>query len=156
VKNNLGLSFSKDMFIKPSRDQKAFNPGILEAGTTVESFIKSQHYEEFFLDEVLIVAPVKEIYSEYRFFVVDGSVITGSMYKMNGKLLIKEDVPPLILDCAKEYAKLYHPDKVFTMDLADTPEGIKIVEYNCWNASGLYATDSQKIFFAVHDFIEKN
>jgi hypothetical protein len=156
VKNNLGLSFSKDMFIKPSRDQKAFNPGILEAGTTVESFIKSQHYEEFFLDEVLIVAPVKEIYSEYRFFVVDGSVITGSMYKMNGKLLIKEDVPPLILDCAKDYAKLYHPDKVFTMDLADTPEGIKIVEYNCWNASGLYATDAQKIFFAVHDFIEKN
>lgn len=156
VRENLNLTFPKDMFIKPSKDQKAFSPGILEAGSTVESFIKSQHFEDFFLDEILIAAPVKEIYSEYRFFVVDGRVITGSMYKMNGQLLIKEDVPPIIFDCAKEYAKLYHPDKIFTMDLADTPEGIKIVEYNCWNASGLYATDAQKIFFAVQDLIEKN
>ena len=38
------------------------------------------------------------------------------------------------------------------MDLADTPEGIKIIEYNCWNASGLYKTNIPKIFNTVQDF----
>ena len=40
------------------------------------------------------------------------------------------------------------------MDLADTKEGIKIVEYNSWNASGLYKTNIPKIFNAVQEFKE--
>ena len=41
------------------------------------------------------------------------------------------------------------------MDLAETPEGISIVEYNCWNASGLYKTNIAKIFDAVDKYKKK-
>jgi hypothetical protein len=154
VRDNLKRSFLEPMFIKPSRDQKAFNPGILLPTSTIESFIMDQLHEDFYLDEIAIIAPIKKIYSEYRFFVVNGKVITGSMYRFNGKLNIDSRIPSIMMDAAKEYATLYQPDRVFTMDLADTPVGIKIIEYNCWNASGLYATDSQKMFFEVNSLFE--
>jgi hypothetical protein len=40
------------------------------------------------------------------------------------------------------------------MDIALTPDGYKIIEYNCWNASGLYHCNGQKVFFAVNEFIK--
>lgn len=58
------------------------------------------------------------------------------------------------MDIAKSYAQLYQPHDIFTMDLAETPEGVKIVEYNCWNGSGLYHCDKVLLFSCVQDFIK--
>lgn len=155
IKDHLDTSFNQPVFIKPSRDQKAFSPGILEPGDTIKDFIFSQLHESFYLEEIAIIAPVKKIYSEYRFFVVDKEVITGSQYRNSNDVFISEHVPEKMNEVAKEYAKLYQPHDIFTMDLADTPEGIKIIEYNCWNASGLYKTNVQKIFHTIQDFKEQ-
>lgn len=154
IKDHLDTSFYEPVFIKPSRDQKAFNAGILEPGYTIKDFIFSQIHEAFYLEEFAIIAPVKPIYAEYRFFVVNKEVITGSQYRNNDSLFVSDIVPDSIQAAAKEYATLYQPHDIFTMDLADTPEGIKIIEYNCWNASGLYATNIPKIFQAVQEFTE--
>lgn len=154
IKDNLNASFDRPVFIKPSRDQKAFNAGILEPGYTIKDFIFSQLHESFYIEETAIVAPVKSIYAEYRFFVVDKEIITCSQYRNSHSLFVSDIVPESIQEAAKEYAKLYQPHDIFTMDLADTPEGIKIIEYNCWNASGLYQTNVSKIFNVVHEFIE--
>lgn len=59
-----------------------------------------------------------------------------------------------MVDIAKEYAKLYQPHEIFTMDLVETDNGVKIVEYNCWNGSGLYHCDKIKLFKEVNDFIK--
>ena len=56
------------------------------------------------------------------------------------------------LTAAKEYVKLYNPADVFVMDLCDTPNGIKIVEYNCWNCSGLYSVNISKLVHEVSNF----
>lgn len=154
IKDHLQLSFKDNMFLKPSKDQKAFNAGVLEAGETIESFIINQAYQKSYLDEIAVIAPCRAISSEYRFFVVDKEVITGSRYRLAGQGNLSEIIPNNILEAAKEYAKLYQPHDVFTMDLAETPEGIFIVEYNCWNASGLYKTDVAKIFHVVQEYKE--
>jgi hypothetical protein len=60
------------------------------------------------------------------------------------------------MSAAIEFAQMYQPHSVFTMDLAETPAGIRIVEYNCWNASRMYAADVAKVFYAVHDFVQEN
>lgn len=155
IKDYLETSFKQPVFIKPSRDQKAFGPGILEPGYTIKDFIFSQIHENFYLEEIAIIAPVKTIYAEYRFFVVDQEVITGSQYRNSTQLFVSEYIPENIQKAAKEYAQLYQPHDIFTMDLADTPEGIKIIEYNCWNASGLYKTNVPKIFNTVQEFKEQ-
>lgn len=155
IKDNLDLKFDSNVFIKPSKDQKAFTAGILESGQTIKDFIHAQKYQKTYIEETAIIAPCKIITAEYRFFVVDKEVITGSMYRFANKGVLSEIIPKNIMDAAKEYAQLYQPHDVFTMDLAETPTGISIVEYNCWNASGLYKTNIAKIFDAVDEYKKK-
>lgn len=153
VKDNLKTVFDEVKFVKPSRDLKAFNGGILEAGESFEEFIKSQQYQAFYIDEEMVVASCKKIFAEYRFFIVNQKVITYSQYKLGYNIQANAIVPESAIEVAKEYAKLYQPHDIFTLDIADTPEGFKIVEYNCWNASGTYYCDLLKIYNEVNDYM---
>jgi hypothetical protein len=150
---NLKRTFGHEKFIKPSKDEKAFDAGILAAGETIEAFIARQPQARGWQDEVAVIAPCKEITAEYRFFVVRGEVVTGSLYRFAGKANFSANIPGEILDAASAFARLYQPHQVFTMDLAETSDGIRIIEYNCWNASRLYATDAARIFHAVQDYV---
>ena len=145
------ISFKQNMFIKPSKDLKAFTGGILNSGVTIKEYINNNEHQSFYVDETVVISLIKEIYVEYRFFCIRDQVITGSMYRRNNET-IYDSVPNDVLLVAQEYTKLYHPADIFVMDLAITPKGISIVEYNCWNASGLYACDLQKLFYSVNEF----
>lgn len=57
----------------------------------------------------------------------------------------------IVVSDIKEYAELYNPSELYVMDLAVVPEGIKIVEYNCWNASGVYHCNIRDIIFQVNE-----
>lgn len=155
IAGNLTRAFERDKFIKPSKDEKAFDAGILAAGETIEAFIARQPQARNWHGETAVVASCKAIIAEYRFFVVQGEVVTGSMYRFAGKANFNANIPGAILAAANEFAQMYHPHAVFTMDLAETPDGIRIIEYNCWNASRLYAADVGRIFHAVQDFVER-
>lgn len=51
------------------------------------------------------------------------------------------------------YAKLYNPNRVFTMDLALLKNGsIEIVEYNCFNGSGTYDADLDNLVDVLSKF----
>jgi len=153
VAANLTRTFDRDKFIKPSKDEKAFDAGILTAGETIEAFISRQPKARGWLDETAVVAPCKTITAEYRFFVVKGDVVTGSLYRFAGMANFSANIPGEILSAARTFARLYQPHEVFTMDLAETSDGIRIIEYNCWNASRLYAADAAGIFHAVQDYM---
>lgn len=156
VKDNLKTFFDEDKFVKPSRDLKAFDAGILKEGMTIEAFIMSKSRQRFFMEELLVVSPVRVVLDEYRFFVVNKEVITGSAYRRNQ--IAGEDVfvPDLIWKKAIEYAKLYQPHDVFTMDLALTDDGeITIIEYNCFNCSGVYLCDMVEMFKRLRKYIEE-
>ena len=116
LKDNLDTFFDVDKFIKPSRDLKAFDAGILEAGKTLNEFVLNQKRQRFYLEENIVVSNLRNILDEYRFFVVNGEVVTGSAYRRN--TVVGEDryIPLDIQDKAIKYAKLYQPADVFTMD----------------------------------------
>lgn len=42
------------------------------------------------------------------------------------------------------------------LELAETSEGIKIIEYNCWSASGAYDCDLVETFKAITKCLNKN
>lgn len=153
LKECLYAVFKNDMFIKPSKDLKYFDGGGLYSGYSVLEYLQSQNFTSGLYDEDVnvVISSVKKIKSEYRFFIVNGDVITGSKYKENDIIKYDSFIPEKIKDCAKEYAKLYQPSNVYTLDLADTDLGVFIVEYNCWNSSGLYSCDIEKIFSVITD-----
>lgn len=152
--NNLMVSFSKPMFVKPSSDLKAFSAGIIEPGQTIRGFIEQHYYQPEYNQETALIHDVINIKSEYRFICLNGEVIGASRYHLNGSLNISEIVPEKMLSYGREFAKMYKPSEIYTMDLAETDDGVKIVEYNCWNASGLYSIDAKKMFAIIHEYYE--
>jgi hypothetical protein len=147
------MSFKDNMFIKPSRDLKSFNGGILESGTTIKEYILNGPYQKEYINEVIILDKVKTINTEYRFFCIKDKIITGSLYKRNNILTKSNIIPNYILSKAEEYVKLYNPADIFVMDLCELSNTeIKIVEYNCWNCSGFYDSNINKIIDSVSNF----
>lgn len=154
IKDNKETTFNKPYFLKPSKDLKTFIPGILEPGQTIQKFIENSQHLKDYDHELALLSEVKIIYKEYRFFIVDTNVITGSQYKNGDKIEYNSYIPEDVLKVASTYCQLYQPHDIFTMDLAETPEGVKIVEYNCWNGSGLYHCDKVLLFNCVQEFIK--
>lgn len=142
--------FERDVFIKPSNDRKAFSAAVIEKGHTLREHIDSSFWQPHYLEETCIIANhIYDIKRECRFFCIDNDVVTGSHYRLNNEtkhFVINETDE--IWSIAREYVKEFHPAKVFTMDIAETTEGYKIVEYNCFNASGLYLSDDVIKLFA--------
>lgn len=149
------LSFDNDYFIKPSKDLKSFNGGILNNGETLLNYIYRNGYMKAIEEETIILAPIKKIYSEYRFFMYKNEIISGSRYMLNNKVDVNKDIPTFMMEAARDYGKLYQPLDLYVMDLASTDNGVEIVEYNCWNASGFYESNINKIINTINE-IKKN
>jgi hypothetical protein len=149
--------FSKETFIKPSRDLKSFNGGVIYAGETIKNYIaRTGHSMPSIKDETIVVSNIKEIQEEYRFFIYKDKILAASRYMLNSEVNPSNIVPEFIANCASDYAKLYKPADIFVMDLAVTNEGIKIVEYNCWNASGFYHCNIRDLIFQINEIKTQN
>lgn len=105
-------------------------------------------------DYPLVISSVKdvEIASEYRFFVINGEIITGSMYLHKGKLWTKnidninDPLSMRLLQYAYRMVDKYWPDKAFVIDIAVMEDGaMKVLECNCIHCSGLYAVDIDRL-----------
>jgi hypothetical protein len=94
----------------------------------------------------------KKIYSEHRFWVVKGKVVTSSTYKLGHTVIYQ----PLAEDSvfqkyAEERIAEWQPHDAFVIDIADTADGMKIVEINTLNSCGFYACDIQRLVIALED-----
>ncbi len=152
VSDILTTQFNELLFIKPSSDQKAFQAGLLDSDTTIQQFIQSNPFQPFYLEETVLVAKPKTILEEYRFFIVDQKIVGESLYNVKGQVTVHPHVPKNIHSIAEEYLLLYQPHEAFVMDLATTPDGVFIIEYNCLNASGFYACNVENIVQKLQEF----
>lgn len=137
-------------FIRPLHDFKIF------AGTVVtpENFLSWQEKaiayggtsEVFdFLETEVVVSSVKDIQQEYRFFVVNSQIVAYSSYKIGTRVIPSMDVDKDVHWYVIGIIQTWEPDYAYVIDIAKTPDGFKIIEYNCINASGFYAADCQSI-----------
>ena len=143
-----------EFFVKPCKDSKVF------AGQKM-TWEKFKEWRDKILDlgwegtvtgnTCVVQAPVKEIYREYRFFVVNGKVITGSQYRVGTRVFSTECNEKDVIRYAQKMVNLWSPAAGFVMDVAITPDGFKVIEVNCLNASGFYACDMSKVVFALEE-----
>ena len=133
-------------FLRPCEDTKSFT-GRLFTWEDFESWrTKFQGKDDF---HVSMSSP-KDIFREYRFFVVDGELITWSQYKLGNTVTWHlSDVDDDIKEFAKNMVKLWEPARAFVIDIALTREGCKIVELNNINSAGFYAADIPKLVMAL-------
>ena len=147
----------EEMFVKPSKDLKAFAGIIVPKGKTIYEEVYSHQLSSNFADnpddEVIMIAPLKEIVKEYRNFVINGKIVDSSIYKIGPK--VTYEVPTDFeleqlrdfLDVLKDY---YEPHSAYVVDFAKLEDGsLELIEYNCINCAGMYAVDRRKIFNAL-------
>ena len=142
-------------FFRPCADSKTFagtikTAGDVDAWADSVKAIEQENYTTIDSKTPVVVAPIKKIYKEYRFFIVDGKVITGSQYKMGDKVKYQnEPVSFASAQFAQVITNIWSPDEAFVLDIALTPDGFKVLEVNCFNSAGYYAIDIQKLVDAV-------
>lgn len=146
-------------FVKPVDDLKVFAGGLV-LNKTIKEFLEEKITSGWMLEKNprIILSDFIEIHEEVRCFVVDHQVIDVCLYRKNNS-------PPQqpLTEAEKETYKKVLDDIIlpdflnnkeiapasFAIDLCKTPEGIKVVELNCINASGLYSLDVKKYLTAL-------
>jgi hypothetical protein len=143
VKHPSGARF----FIRPLEDNKAFD-GMVIDGEMLADWRRDPAKSH--LQQVdVIVSPVKDIYREYRLFVVNREIITGSVYKIGGRAEMSPDVEDYVRDYARSVIARWSPAESFVIDIALTEQGLKVIEFNNINSSGFYASDVAKYVDAI-------
>lgn len=143
-------------FMRPDNDLKDFS-GSVVSKEGILNFYESVSAGGFTFDKTLhvFVAPVKEIHKEWRIFIVDGKPVAWSQYRFRSMLLKSPDVPQRVIDYAQEMASIWSPEKAFVMDICENMyRELKILELNCFNASGVYECHVPDIVKAVEEMIE--
>jgi hypothetical protein len=145
-----------DMFVRPIDDSKHFAGKVFEREDFVNwqrnvCLLKLDYGTSLSPDTIVQVCQPHEIYSEYRFWVVRGEIVTASLYKLGDKVQYSSNVDPRFFYFVNSRISEWSPHEAFVIDVCDTPDGIKIVEINTINSSGFYAGDVQKLVFALED-----
>lgn len=145
-------TFASDspVFIRPPLELKAFNGKVVSLDDLLH-WRTSTIFGSFPVNgETLVsISEIREIHTEYRFFIVEGVVVSGSVYRYNGQIS-PYTVHDTMLVKAQDMANKWLPHRTCVMDIALVAGELKVVEFNCFNASGLYASDVDKIVNAVH------
>lgn len=144
----------KLFFIRPTSDMKEF----AFAGT-VMSFGEIKDWasrltgdmKKFGWTHVLYGEPYN-IRGEWRLFIVDGKVSTGSMYRMLNRTEIRPTVPEEVIEFAEARTKEYAPEPVFVMDVGLCGGKLYVIEIGCINSAGFYASDVTKLVKDVSEY----
>jgi hypothetical protein len=146
-------------FARPSEDTKAFLAKMYtpeEFDTWCEQLRKIPEGEFSTVHDttMTIVCELKPIEQEYRFFIVCGKVVTGSLYKRGTQVIYEECNDPCLITFVNTAVRKKSISDAFVMDIAIS-EGVPyILEINNINSSGLYAIDSQKWIMAMEQMCD--
>lgn len=146
-----GSSSDTAIFIRPTIGKKLF-PGQTATVAEVANWLKEGRVGKYLFkpETEVTIARTKQILSETRWFVVDGKVIDGSTYRLRGQSVLIHDINESHVKEAQRFADIWLPHPTCVMDLAETKEGTRVVEFNTFNSSGFYHHDIPKIIKAVH------
>lgn len=142
--------------LRPIEDNKSFAGKVYEDKEFYDWQIKvcvlNEDYGSGLTKESLIqISTVKEIYSEYRFWIVDKKIVTASQYMIGGRVVYSENFDTDLDEFVQAALNVWTPLETFCIDVCRTPDGIKIVEIGTLNSCGFYAANIQKLVIALEE-----
>jgi hypothetical protein len=140
------MNETREFFIRPDRDLKEFAGGIF-------TFAEFRDWAdrlrpggfEIDLSMPIVAADPLVIDEEWRLFVADQRVVTGSLYRQSGELCVSRALPDNVMQFGNLIARLWSPAPLFALDVARVKEGLRVIEANGFNSSGFYASDVERI-----------
>lgn len=155
------LIIDEPVFVKPKREKFFTGRVILNQEDKEKVQLTTSGVDDENEEIVWVSSPVN-LKKEYRFFVINRKLITGSLYKEKGQLKTKlVDKKTTVWNYAKNLLEkdiIQYPDDSFVIDIGiwdyDTDEeygNYGIVELNNINSSGIYDCDTNAIAKAFHE-----
>lgn len=150
---NQGLEW----FIRPSQDLKHFSGQVMGSREILDWFHDAMSCDmsgTYKIDEdlMIILATPKKISAEWRWFIVDGKIIDGSMYRAHGQMRKVHETDKRVIAEAQRFADGWLPSPCCVMDLALVDDKMKVIEFNCINSSGFYDHDVDLIFKRLWEY----
>lgn len=146
-----GRPSDEEWFVRPSLDLKQFSGIVIVAKECADWFIDAMECDfsgsyKMSADTVVVLAKPRDIQAEWRWFIIGGKVISGSMYCLRGSLVKKRETDEEVIREAQKLASDWLPNRCCVMDVALVDNQLKVIEFNCINSSGFYDHDVKAIF----------
>ena len=133
-------------FIRPLRDLKEFAGDVVRYSDFKDwaDRISFGGYTITPNTQIIVGEPYR-IRREWRCFVVDQRVIAASQYRADHCLDVTPGAPEEIVTFTEQMAKKWSPERAFVMDVGICGSRPYVIENNCINSAGFYATDIELI-----------
>lgn len=160
----LDWTWEDHMFMKPHDDLKMFSGLVVSEGRTLREELAQMMHQELIMDMPILVAKTKKILAEYRIVMAFGEVIGISQYQENGRTISKPvstKYALMLTKYAEQKDRWFRPAEVYVIDVAEIDEDMywgnsfKVVEYNCFHASGLYSMNRSYVYDKIHQGLVK-
>ena len=100
----------------------------------------------------MIAAPVRQIGNEWRFVIVNRSVVTGSAYDPETRKPVTVPTDSAAASFASTVAsQLPEPEIVYVLDICQCNEELRLLELNPFGGADLYACDAKAIIDSVSE-----
>lgn len=147
-------------FCRPAQDNKLWKAG----PTTRVEFLEWQArirklwddpeaHSSIQPDTWTVIGPLKEIAQEHRFWIVDGRIVTNSLYKRGDRVAYESHSDPEVVAFAEKIAAHpWQPQRAYVLDVSVGPSReLHVIEANNLGSAGLYAADVQKLVGAIEE-----
>ena len=146
------------IFIKPATDTKEFSGQVIQ-GEDAESWLNNMFRTGYLTDKdrgmEVFVSSVKKTGCEWRMFVVNGKVITGSCYHQYQRTMPERWVPDAVTEFAERVISVYDPLPGYALDIAQVESGdYKVIEMNTINHAGAYLADVNLLVPAIQTVLD--
>jgi hypothetical protein len=159
------MDFTEPMFVRPVHDTKVFNGGLMTPEDMVPwrdriVELAKTGYCSITGDTPVMFAPPKPIDHEARFFVVDGRVVTGSVYRSFGEVMYARiDSTNAffypMMQFAQRMAELGETpiSATYVLDVSITGDECSVLEVNSTASAGFYKCDMNSVVRALEGMI---
>jgi len=148
-----GMEF---FFAKPDRDLKSFDGTVFDAEKFPFFIERARQYSNYDPETRICVSAIKHPEVEWRFVVVEGRVVAFSQYRVNRTLNVAAQAEGEAIRFGEYIASFASPNDVFVMDVCRIDGQYKVIEYNTFNCSGLYACNVFEIVEAINIHVTSN
>ena len=151
---------NQTFFIRPDADNKSFAGQVLMFGE-IESWYSNLLKDDVYglgPDTKIMIGPAYNIRKEWRNYIVNGKVVTSSMYRKDFRLHEDgKDIPEEMINFVEDRCAEYQPHDVFAMDIAEVLDDGKpkyyIIECGGLNSVGFYHCDIDKFVGSLTDYL---
>lgn len=141
----IGLSPEGDVFMRPDPALKVCEAQVLNeiAWESWKSYTKK--YTGVSSSTFLWWFPSVEIQKEYRCFMMKGKCVSVSEYGFESEASNRDGEAELVQFAESAAQHIELDDPCYVIDLAQTNNGLKVIELNCASTAGLYELDLARV-----------